>query len=588
MMTAPLLKLLYAGGYISQAQAEELGTQVQAQSVSAYTAVIASGVISAETLADFLSNQLKVRRIRLENHPYEKFCRQLNITNLALRYQAVPVEVKDEWLVLAAGDPSVPQLREDFQFATGLHIELVLCHADELQIALRSLRHQHTKKDNSKQQLESQIREEESTYESSLSRNDSHPASQYLNQILHEAWQQKASDIHFEPYEFTYRIRMRLNGILITTHAPPHNISRRLASRIKVLAELNIAERRLPQDGRIKFTTEDKTDIDLRVSVLPAHWGEKIVIRLLNIKEQMLDIEQLGFTPYQIDLFQQSIHQPQGIILITGPTGSGKTVTLYSALNELNNDEKNISTVEDPVEISLSGINQIQVNEKIGLNFSQVLRAMLRQDPDIMMVGEIRDKETATIAMRAAQTGHLVFSTLHTNSAQATFVRLQQMGFESYLLNAAIRLIVAQRLVRRLCPLCKQPATEPPAMPSQFNTDTVLFKANPKGCHACIGGYQGRIGIFEMLVPFHENHIHESDNSHTRDNLYSQDNLNTRHRLYPGYHPYPNHNNQAVSLPETSYTLWQDGIHKVEQGLTSLEELCRVLESPESYQKDKR
>ncbi|SHO56092.1 GspE/PulE family protein [Vibrio quintilis] len=559
-MMTPLLQLLCAGDILSTAQADELTTQVQAQSVSALTAVMASGIISAEALADYLSSQLNLRQIRLEKYPYDEFCRQLNITELALRYQALPVEVSEEWLVLAAGDPSIPQLREDFQFVTGLHIELVLCNADSLQSALKDLRQPKQPSHAAQHQPEAQIREEESHYDSSLSPDDSNPISQYLHQVLYEAWQQKASDIHFEPYEFSYRIRMRLNGILVTTHAPPHNISRRLASHIKVLADLNIAERRLPQDGRIKFSADKKTGIDLRVSVLPAQWGEKIVIRLLNIKTQALEIDHLGYTDHQLHLFRQSIHKPQGMILITGPTGSGKTITLYSALNEINTDSKNISTVEDPVEISLSGINQVQINEKIGLSFSQTLRAMLRQDPDIIMVGEIRDKETATIALRAAQTGHLVFSTLHTNSARATFVRLQQMGFESYLLNSAIRLIVAQRLVRRLCPLCKQPITKPPAISSQLNPGAVIFQANPQGCHACIGGYQGRMGLFEMLLPGAENH------PHTGNGVYIVNEMPSK------------------TAPKENNTLWQDGIRKVEQGLTSVEELYRVLESPGSYE----
>lgn len=345
----------------------------------------------------------------------------------------------------------------------------------------------------------------------------------YVNQLLRDAIIKQASDIHIEPYDTYCRIRFRCDGLLIEIATIPLHFADRVITRLKIMAQMNIAERRLPQDGRMK--SEFNKKIDIRVSTCPTLFGEKIVLRLLNNQTIPLAIETLGMTNEQQQLFLEKLQQPQGLILVTGPTGSGKTITLYSALQSLNHAEKNISSVEDPVEIELPGINQINANTKIGLDFATVLRTLLRQDPDIIMVGEIRDLETATIALQAAQTGHLVFSTLHTNSAIETIARLQAMGIEPYQWTSSISLVIAQRLVRKLCAYCRDNSAE--------------------GCGECHNGYLGRTGVFELL-PI------------------------TKHIL---------NIEQITQQTKTSNwrTMWDIGIEKVNAGVTSYSELARMV-----------
>lgn len=341
---------------------------------------------------------------------------------------------------------------------------------------------------------------------------DDAPIIQYLNQIIWDAIQIKASDIHFEPFQNTLRIRYRHDGILSEIPSPAFHLTSRLLTRLKIMAKLDISERRMPQDGRFKINliesntsnnlkesmTHNKT-IDFRVSTCPTLFGEKVVLRILDPRQTQLNVDELGLEPEQKSLFLKAIEAPQGLILVTGPTGSGKTVTLYTALNQLNTPEKNISTCEDPVEFNLPGITQVPVNVKIGLTFETVLRSFLRQDPDIIMVGEIRDFETANIALKAAETGHLVFSSLHTTSAESTLIRLLNMGIPHYHLAASISLIIAQRLVRVLCPFCK--ILEPPSLSesSDFSGFSGFYGPNKKGCPKCHQGYKGRTGVFEVL-----------------------------------------------------------------------------------------
>ena len=327
------------------------------------------------------------------------------------------------------------------------------------------------------------------------SQSDDNQAVNTLRQLIGDAVRRGISDIHIEPQQDTLNIRQRLDGELALTASLPLALAPRLISRIKVMAELDIAERRLPQDGRINLA-EVSGLTDLRVSTVPTLWGEKAVLRILNHPRAQLTTASLGMTKLQRQRFMSALFQPQGLILVTGPTGSGKTLTLYSGLEELNNEQRNISTVEDPIEIHLDGINQIAVNEKIGLSFSRVLRALLRQDPDVIMVGEIRDLETATAAIRAAQTGHLVLSTLHSGSAGTALSRLHQMGINFFDLTSTVSLIMAQRLARRLCDHCKQTTVTPTraGVPG-----TAPFQANPDGCVHCSQGYRGRVGIFEQL-----------------------------------------------------------------------------------------
>lgn len=367
----------------------------------------------------------------------------------------------------------------------------------------------------------------------------------FVNSILLDAIKKGASDIHFEIYDSLYRIRYRQDGILHQVASPSFSYSARITARIKVMANLDISEKRIPQDGGFTMEIDNSRFMDFRVSTCPiSSGGEKVVVRLLDSSNTQLGIEALGFSTYQKELFLKAINQPQGMVLVTGPTGSGKTVTLYTALHLLNTTEVNISTVEDPVEIKLSGINQVNINNKAGLTFPQILRAFLRQDPDIIMVGEIRDCETAEIATKAAQTGHLVLSTLHTNSAAESLDRLLQMGIPAFTIASSIRLIIAQRLVRKLCDLCKTKTINP-----IIDNAIAIYKA--VGCSECIAGYKGRVGVFEVMAI-------------TKTMM---------HLILSGA------NVQAIldlAKYEGMLTLFESGIDKVKLGITSMEEINRV------------
>jgi type IV pilus assembly protein PilB len=385
---------------------------------------------------------------------------------------------------------------------------------------------------------------------------DDAPVVRYVNKILVDAITGGASDIHFEPYEKTFRIRFRQDGLLREVASPPINIANRLVSRLKVMSRMNIAERRVPQDGRIKLKLSRSRDIDFRVNTLPTLYGEKVVLRILDSSSAQVGIENLGMEVEQREAFLWALSKPYGMILVTGPTGSGKTVSLYSALNLLNKPDVNISTVEDPVEIQVSGINQVNMNPKAGLTFASALRSFLRQDPDIVMVGEIRDLETAEIAVKAAQTGHLVLSTLHTNDAPQTLTRLANMGVPPFNIASSIMLIMAQRLARRLCPHCKQIEDVPreALLEEGFKEPEVeagITIYRPVGCERCNKGYRGRVGIFQVMKVSEAigRLIMEGGNS--------------------------------IQLAEQAqregvYDLRQSGLRKVKSGVTSLEELNRV------------
>lgn len=384
---------------------------------------------------------------------------------------------------------------------------------------------------------------------------DDAPVVKFVNTILRDAVRKRASDIHFEPFEESFRVRFRIDGLLHEVAQPPLNLRGRIASRLKVMARMDISERRLPQDGTIKVQLDDGEDIDFRVNSLPTVYGEKIVLRLLGARSARLGIEQLGFSPEQRRLFEAALASPQGMILVTGPTGSGKTVTLYTGIHQLNAVERNICTAEDPVEIKLSGINQVNVAPRIGLDFANALRAFLRQDPDVVMVGEVRDRETAEIAIKAAQTGHLVLSTLHTNSAADTLSRLSNMGIEAFNIASAVSLIVAQRLARRLCSQCRSPVTLPVEVLvqrglTQAEADTAqLYEA--VGCRHCTQGYKGRVGLFEV-VPVDQRMrrlILEGGSADDFDAL-------ARAQGYPN--------------------LRRSGLDRVLEGVTSLAEVCRI------------
>jgi type IV pilus assembly protein PilB len=404
-------------------------------------------------------------------------------------------------------------------------------------------------------EISSEEEEEDKEADNSITREDA-PVVKFVNRILVEAIKKGASDIHFEPFERDYRIRYRQDGILTEVAAPPVSLAGRITARIKVMSNLDISERRVPQDGRFKMRLSRTRAIDFRVSTCPTVAGEKVVMRILDPSATKLGTESLGFTPIQKAHFLHAISKSQGMILVTGPTGSGKTVTLYTALNILNTIEKNISTAEDPVELKVPGINQVNINIKAGLTFSDTLRAFLRQDPDIIMVGEIRDIETAEIAIKAAQTGHLVLSTLHTNSAAETLTRLVNMGVPSFNIASSVSLIIAQRLVRRLCEQCKvvrDDFTEKGLLELGYTEQDVktlqTFKA--VGCPQCTNGYRGRMGLFEVMP------LSKSIGRLIMSGGNSMDIL-------------------SLAQSEGMFTIYQAGLEKVKEGLTSIEEINRV------------
>ncbi len=427
------------------------------------------------------------------------------------RHKLLPIFVRGKTLFVATADPTNQLALNEVSFNSGLIVEPLIVMADTLEMAIESAGNaQHTSFDEFDEDdddaalsaLEADVdaRDTESVDDSSV---DEAPVVRFVTKILIDAIRKGASDIHFEPYEDVYRVRYRLDGMLTQVATPPVQMARRIASRLKVMAELDIAERRVPQDGRMKMKISKKKSMDFRVSTLPTLFGEKIVLRLLDSSVTKIGIEMLGFESKQQKDFLEAVNKPYGMVLVTGPTGSGKTVTLYTALNILNNEGRNISTVEDPVEIRVAGINQVQQNIKAGLTFAKALRSFLRQDPDVIMVGEIRDLETADIAIKAAQTGHLVLSTLHTNDASESITRLAQMGVAAFNIISAVNIVLAQRLVRVLHK-CKQIDEIPSAALQEIGySEEDIAKSltiyAPTGCSTCNSGYRGRSGIFEVM-----------------------------------------------------------------------------------------
>ncbi|MCH8228201.1 MAG: type IV-A pilus assembly ATPase PilB [Proteobacteria bacterium] len=424
------------------------------------------------------------------------------------KHQALPLYLRGNQLFIALKDPTDHEIIEEMAFSSGFHIEPILVAASQLTAAIeRAMESTSPAFDDFDD--EEELAEigfafdtesgEEEGFDAAV---DDAPVVRFINKVLLDAIRKGASDIHFEPYESRYRIRYRLDGVLKNVAGPPIQMSRRLSSRLKVMAGLDIAEKRVPQDGRIKMNLSRTKSIDFRASTCPTLFGEKVVLRILDSSITRMGIEQLGFEQQQRNQFNDMVSKPYGMMLVTGPTGSGKTVTLYTALQMLNDEGRNISTVEDPVEIRMDGINQVQQNAKQGMTFARALRAFLRQDPDVIMVGEIRDLETAEIAIKAAQTGHLVLSTLHTNDAPQSITRLMNMGVPTYNITSAVNLVIAQRLVRKLH-ICKQQHEIPPEALLQAGfaqeelDDLNIFK--PVGCPECNEGYRGRTGIFEVM-----------------------------------------------------------------------------------------
>ncbi len=433
-------------------------------------------------------------------------------SKLLAKHNMLPILKKGHKLFLAVSDPSNQTGIDEIKFNAGCSVDLVVAEDDKLHHLVESLLNSAQEAAGKVDDLAGMGLEDLDVELVDDSANadddggdleDETPIVRFVNKILVDLMKMGGSDVHIEPYEKTYRVRFRIDGVLKEITRPPLNIATRICSRIKIMSNMDIAEKRVPQDGRIKLKLSRTKSIDFRVNTLPTLWGEKIVLRILDASSAQLGIDMLGYEPSQKQLYLNALHQHQGLILVTGPTGSGKTVSLYTGLNILNTHEKNISTAEDPVEINLEGINQVAVNVKVGLTFATALRAFLRQDPDVVMVGEIRDLETAEIAIKASQTGHLVMSTLHTNSAPETLTRLRNMGIPSYNLATSITLIIAQRLARRLCQHCKKPIKLPPRIllqegfTEQQLQNLQLFGA--VGCERCNDGYKGRVGIYEVV-----------------------------------------------------------------------------------------
>jgi type IV pilus assembly protein PilB len=510
-------ELLVKSGRINQAQLQEALAHQKDQGGRLGTNLIKLGHITERQLVDALSEQFKVPSVDLNTMEIEDAVIKIIPADIARKYTIFPVTKAGATVTVAMIDPTNVFAMDDVKFMTGYRVEPVVAsesairaaidkyygstHAIELKKVMEDL------SEESGSDLEVLDEEEDLDLATLEEESEQAPVVKLVNLILTDAIKRGASDIHIEPYEKDYRVRYRIDGILYEMMRPPLKLKEAITSRCKIMAKLDIAEKRMPQDGRIKIKTKisGKTkDLDYRVSVLPTLFGEKIVMRLLDKDKLMLDMTKLGFEVESLRKFEAAILRPYGMVLVTGPTGSGKTNSLYSALQRINTPEVNIITAEDPVEFNLTGINQVQMKENIGLNFAASLRSFLRQDPNIILVGEIRDFETAEVAIKAAMTGHLVLSTLHTNDAPSTINRMMNMGIEPFLVATSVHLIVAQRLVRRICTFCKEPSDVPPpalvgAGFSEHESRTLkLFRG--RGCDRCSNtGYKGRVGLYEVL-----------------------------------------------------------------------------------------
>ncbi|MBO6069946.1 MAG: type IV-A pilus assembly ATPase PilB [Succinivibrionaceae bacterium] len=522
-----LMPSLVNEGKITQEQATEILKDCEKRDIPCVQGIVESGYIQSDDLATFCTDYFGLALLNLDEFDLQDIPKQFLNEKLIRKYHALPVYLQGHTLYLALSDPTNMEALDEFGFVFSVHTEPFLVDELKLQKAIKFLT------TSSEQQLSEQTEangdpdadlvsvEGElndlsgadasndngagTAIDTTKQEEDDAPVVKFINQMLLKAISMGASDLHFEPYETKYRVRFRIDGILHQVATPPVNLKERFSARLKVMSRLDIAEKRLPQDGRIKLKIGANKTMDMRVNSLPTLWGEKIVLRILDSSAAKLNIDQLGFNDVQKKQYLDALAKPQGLILVTGPTGSGKTVSLYTGLSILNDEETNISTAEDPVEINLYGINQVQMNPKAGLTFASALRAFLRQDPDVIMVGEIRDLETAEIAIKSAQTGHLVLSTLHTNSAAETLTRLLNMGVPSFNIASSCTLIMAQRLARRLCQKCKveQQVSEQQLRAIGYTEEEIksgIKLYGPAGCSACSGGYKGRVGIYEIMV----------------------------------------------------------------------------------------
>ncbi len=506
-----LCRAMVTQGLLSPEEGESLQNQSRGSGESFIAHLLRTRRFRADQVAAFASVNFGIPLLNLDALDPSVMPKGAVDPKLLAKHRVLPIAQRGNRLFVALSDPSNLKALDDIKFQTSLATEPIVVEDDKLGRLLES--HGEVTEESILKTIETEdLNLEFSDDEAQNAQDtaaaadiDDAPVVKYLQKILLDAINSGASDIHFEPYEKNYRIRYRMDGMLYEVAQPPLAIKEKIASRIKVISKLDISEKRVPQDGRMKLVLSRNKAIDFRVSTLPTLYGEKIVMRILDSNSATMGIEKLGYEPEQLKLLVEAIQRPYGMVLVTGPTGSGKTVSLYSCLNILNKPGVNISTVEDPVEIQLAGINQVNVNDKAGLDFASAMKAFLRQDPDIIMVGEIRDHETGDIAIKAAQTGHMVLSTLHTNDAPSTLTRLINMGIPSYNVAASVNLITAQRLGRRLCPSCKKPVDIPPealltAGFSEADLDGSWQPYTSVGCAACKDtGYKGRVGIYQVM-----------------------------------------------------------------------------------------
>jgi type IV pilus assembly protein PilB len=512
MVLQGLPQRLIQDGLVDEKTMTQAMTAAKESNANLVSHLVANGIANAREIAIAASQEFGVPLLDLDSVQPDLETIKLVSDKLLAKHRVLPLVKRGKRLFVAVSDPTNLHALDEIKFQTGLSIEAVVVEEDKLQrVGSKAIEQVDTQMpslgddDLDLENLDVSSGEED-LEKDAVGRDDVEdaPIVRFVNKVLLDAIKKGASDIHFEPYEKSYRIRLRLDGYLKEIANPPVQLAIKIAARIKVMSRLDIAERRVPQDGRIKMRISKNRAIDFRVSTCPTLYGEKVVARILDPSSAMLGIDALGYEPMQKELYMHALAQPHGMILVTGPTGSGKTVSLYTGLNILNKEDTNISTAEDPAEINLPGVNQVNVNPKVGLTFASALRAFLRQDPDVIMVGEIRDLETAEIAIKAAQTGHLVLSTLHTNDAPKTLSRLIDMGVKPYAIATSVSLIIAQRLARKLCNNCKAPIDMPPeALLKEGYTEEEIAQGikiyKPVGCSACTDGYKGRTGIYQVM-----------------------------------------------------------------------------------------
>ena len=552
-------RALVLAGKLGQQAAEEIFAKAKSRRISFIAELTESGAVSAIDLAHTMSTAFAAPLLDLDAVDTQRLPKGLLDLKICQAYRIVVLSKRNNRLMVATADPSDQEAAEKIKFSTQMGVEWVIAEYDKLlklveastastaeamdKIIGGDFEFEESAVDISNSEAE----------EASASEVDDAPVVKFLQKMLLDAFNMRASDLHFEPFEHTYRVRFRVDGELREIASPPVSIKEKLAARIKVISKLDISEKRVPQDGKMKLKIGPDRVIDFRVSTLPTMFGEKIVIRILDPSSAKLGIDALGYDPVEKQRLLAAIARPYGMVLVTGPTGSGKTVSLYTCLNILNKPGVNIATAEDPAEITLPGVNQVSMNDKAGMTFSVALKAFLRQDPDIIMVGEIRDIETADISIKAAQTGHLVLSTLHTNDAPTTLTRMRNMGIAPFNIASSVILITAQRLARRLCPVCKAPADIPretliEAGFSEDDVDGSWTPYRPVGCAACTNGYKGRVGIYQVM-PITE----EIQRIILRDGSALEI--------------------AAQAQSEGVNSLRQSGLYKVKLGMTSLEEV---------------